>query len=376
MTITHRTRLLPRLLAAGALTATAVVAATTGGAGAATAPKLPTSASAKMTAVNAPVSPELAKQQLPPSLIRGGKAALDKIGGDPRVTAYWTTDRLKKAISLDTPSSAAAVRQKVGTLRSKATAFTVAAKPTAAPKNGVRAKTVTPVTNFPATNGKVFFTNPSDGKGYMCSGAAVNSGSKRLVVTAGHCVYNADSKKWMTNWQFIPGYRSGARPYGTFQAAVMRTYNDWMNWGTSWTGIGWNSDVGFVTTYANASGRKVVNAVGGQGLVHGGSMSFDVDVFGYPGNLNSGEIMWACWGTTGTKWIGFFTEPKLSGCNFGGGASGGPWLYNYSNATGLGYVRSVTSNSPSTTDLSNIGGPYFDSRISGMYTNANADGLW
>jgi hypothetical protein len=153
----------------------------------------------------------------------------------------------------------------------------------------------------------------------------------------------------------------------------MRTYDDWINYGER--GRGFNSDVGFVTTYANASALRVVDAVGGHGTRYGGSRVFDVSIFGYPGNLNGGQVMWACWGTTGTRWIfdfpWFYEFPSLSGCNFGGGSSGGPWLNDYSNSSGLGYVRSVTSFGPSGNAY--IAGPYFDSRFPALFTAANND---
>lgn len=71
--------------------------------------------------------------------------------------------------------------------------------------------------------------------------------------------------------------------------------------------------------------------------------------FGYPSNLNNGERMWACWERTTTHYWWLSQFPKIAGCNFGGGSSGGPWLDDYSNSTGLGHVRSVTSFGPKIT---------------------------
>ena len=82
--------------------------------------------------------------------------------------------------------------------------------------------------------------------------------------------------------------------------------------------------------------------------------------------------MWACWGKTGSRYVGFYRENSISGCNFGGGSSGGPWLDRYSNTSGLGYVRSVTSNGPSK-GAAYIDGPYFDSRVNTLFTAANGD---
>lgn len=292
--------------------------------------------------------------------------------GDPIVTAYWTPERMNSAIPADTPTSTTEVNRQIDELEQPALAdepVTDGSSPVTAILNAITPQAVTPVTNFSKTNGKVFFRNQTDGKDYVCSGASVNSRSKRLVVTAGHCVHGGPGKDWHTNWIFAPGYSNGAT-YGTYQAATLRTLNNWINYGES--GRGFNSDVAFVTTYSGStSGDTVVNAVGGHGFRWGGGTGFDVSIFGYPTNLSGGQSMWACWGSSQTGWNGLYKFNHITGCDFGGGSSGGPWLDEYSNTTGLGYVRSVTSNGPA--DNSYLRGPYFDSRVNDLFVAANKD---
>ena len=226
-----------------------------------------------------------------------------------------------------------------------------------------------PATGATRTNGKVFFRK-SDGNDYMCSGSVVGSKSHNTVITAGHCVYEGPNKGWHSNWVFIPDYNHGSRPYGTFQARIMRTYNDWIQNGPS--GKGFNSDVAFVNTFNNEKGQKLTDTVGGHGIVTGGSYGFDATVYGYPGNIDNGESMQVCTGRTGTRTIGLFTRwyfHNIEGCNFGGGASGGPWLQSYANGTGQGYVRSVTSHM--LVGRNTIRGPYFDQRLAGLYKEAD-----
>lgn len=98
---------------------------------------------------------------------------------------------------------------------------------------------------------------------------------------------------------------------------------------------------------------------------------FDVTVFGYPSNLNNGERMWACWGCTTIHYWWLSQFPKIAGCNFGGGSSGGPWLDDYSNSTGLGHVRSVTSFGPENNTYNS--GPYFDDAVMKMYNGTRND---
>lgn len=93
----------------------------------------------------------------------------------------------------------------------------------------------------------------------------LNSPSKRLVITAGHCVHGGGKNgAWHKNWVFIPDYHYDHRPFGTFQAKTLTTFQGWIDNGEGRRGF--ERDVAFVTTYTNASGQKVVDAVGGYGL--------------------------------------------------------------------------------------------------------------
>jgi hypothetical protein len=119
------------------------------------------------------------------------------------------------------------------------------------------------VVSFANAEGKVFFHDPRDGKDYQCSDGTVNSGKRRLIWTAGHCVHTgpvADAG-WMTNWIFIPGYDSGAKPAGTFPYYRLCAKSGWVNKGNH------DYDDGIAITWNNAAGRRVVDAVGGNGFI-------------------------------------------------------------------------------------------------------------
>ena len=327
--------------------------------------------SGETASVFAPLSPDVVSSKADRKY---SPEEFDDIGGDPRVIEYWTPERMAEAIPVETPVGPDTQTVEPGEVEwsaSQETHETVVAEPAEATDTHKYAMPkTTPVTNFTKTNGKVFYRNATNGLNYVYSGSSINSGSKRLVSTAGHCVHGGPGGTWHQNWVFVPAYFDGSRPYGTFSAKTLRTFTDWINYGES--GRGFNSDVAFVTTYANASGSRVVNAVGGHGLWNGGSRTFDVSVFGYPANLNNGQRMWACWGTSGSRWIGAYHFSSISGCDFGGGASGGPWLYQYSNNSGLGYLRTVNSFGPRGS-TAYIAGPYFDSRVVDLYNTANGD---
>jgi V8-like Glu-specific endopeptidase len=68
--------------------------------------------------------------------------------------------------------------------------------------------------------GKLYFTEPGVGD-FQCSASII---SKRLIVTAGHCMYGNGG--YYTNFQFIPGFDgskgtlAAQRPYGTWNWAA------------------------------------------------------------------------------------------------------------------------------------------------------------
>jgi V8-like Glu-specific endopeptidase len=328
------------------------------------------------TAVPAPVSSDLLLHT--PDAGAELRAAADDEAST--VTDYWTAERMAGAIPADEPENVHAGRG-VGTLSSAPSADqpespTVIAEPVPAADTPAADAPVRPQATSMAdsseTSGKVFFRDQLDGRDYMCSGSAVNSPTKSLVVTAGHCVHGGPGGTWHANWVFAPGYDQGPGPEGTFPATSYRALDDWITYGVS--GRGFNSDVAFVTTDTNENDETVVDAVGGYGLATGGSPEFEATLFGYPGNLDAGERMWSCLGTTGTQQIDTFLFPSISGCDFGPGSSGGPWLDRYDDEAGLGYVRSVTSFGPAgSTEY--ISGPYFDQRVSELYDAADGDGL-
>lgn len=357
------------------------------------------------TAVLAPVTPDLtgtagggqalrAATAAPAATAQSADAEESAEGTGAAVAEYWTAERMAQAIPADGPEEAAPGAAAPGATGDAAPAHAPDAVPQAAPGSPAEdaledpdAPTViaepvpaadadqdpqaTPVLDYSHTNGKVFFRDQMDGRDYVCSGSAVNSPAGRLVITAGHCVHGGPGGTWHANWIFAPGYDRGPGPEGAFPATSFRTLDDWIDYGAS--ARGFNSDVALVTTADNDEGETVVEAVGGHGLATGGSREFEASLFGYPTNRDSGERMWACHGRTGTQEVETFRFPSITGCGFGPGSSGGPWLYRYDDGTGLGLVRSVTSFGPAVGNAY-VSGPYFDERVADLYEAADGDG--
>lgn len=281
-----------------------------------------------------------------PRLSGAGETPADSPAAAATLARYWTPERMKAAIPLDTvdlpPTAATApVRPAVG------------GKPAwTRPAPGRPGRLRVKVSESSAV-GKVFFTDPSDGLGYSCSAAAVDSPSKQMLITAGHCVHEGSGGTWMADWVYVPRYRDGATPLGIWAAQQFRTFDAWIASGDL------RRDVGVVTTWPLAGG-KVVNVTGGEGLSWNFPREQAVTVFGYPSNFADGEVQSWCTGTTRAVADG---RVEIA-CDFQPGSSGGPWLREFDEALGLGYVNGVTS---TVTEDGWNRSPYFDDAVKAMY---------
>jgi len=104
-----------------------------------------------------------------------------------------------------------------------------------------------------------------------------------------------------------------------------------------------NYDVGIVLVNRNDKGQLPQEAVGGLGITLNAPKQAATNAFGYPVNMNSGETMSTCAGTSsGAAVLAGFTGYQLA-CGMTGGSSGGPWIQQYNTNTKLGQQVSVNS---------------------------------
>ncbi|MFL6130975.1 MAG: trypsin-like serine peptidase [Mycobacteriales bacterium] len=263
--------------------------------------------------------------------------------------AYWTPARMRVAV----PADARAGRAGPAAARSGAPGQLARAV-----HPGGSAGTL--ALTAPATQGKVYFHNATDGRDYVCSAGVVNNPAKDMVFTAGHCVHGGAGGTWHTNWVFVPQYYDGSRPYGTWSYHYLTTFNGWI------TSSDLNYDIGVVNVYP-LNGQALVNRVGGAGLVYNYGYRQTVTIWGYPSAFGySGEIPYYCQNV-----VTYQTGSRVgAGCAMVEGASGGPWLKDYDTTTGLGNQYAVTSTRSE--PVGSIQSPYFDGKILTIW-NATKD---
>lgn len=265
-----------------------------------------------------------------PASMRLQPAAPAAPGEAARVARYWTPERMRTARPLDGPLGA-----------------DILAQASFAP---VEAPTTVPFT----VNGRLFVRQGR--KQGFCSATAINSISRRLVLTAGHCLNSGPrsirgNDVWSRYVEFVPAYTNGTAPFGAFVAGRNAVFapKDWVRFGNP------NFDVGAILTRPNAEGINVADAVGGGATIltdRGRRQEFQT--FGYPGKSTA---MQGC----ESPYVGDdpFTyripgPPTIAiRCHWAPGASGGGWLIEGGTA-----INGVTSYGKRR-DRVHTFGPYF-----------------
>jgi hypothetical protein len=218
-------------------------------------------------------------------------------------------------------------------------------------------------------HGKLFFSQhtPSGDGSFVCSGTVVNSVGHWLVETAGHCVANSGTHTFSFNVQFVPAYRSGLAPFGTWTAFRLWTKTAWINNGNS------REDRGFVLLNNNGSGQRIQNVTGSEGIAFNQSYLQHVVDFGYPAASPftgaTEQLCLASFEETDPFIGGTGSVPWGIGCDQTGGSSGGGWVIRY--GPGGGFVNGHNDykyTSPSRP--LEMFSPYFDNSELSLYNCA------
>ncbi|MGH2954265.1 MAG: trypsin-like serine peptidase [Solirubrobacterales bacterium] len=323
---------------AGVALATLVVAAATGGASAAASGFASIGATADAVAVR-----EVARS---PAQVRD----------------YWTRARMRAAepAALEFTSAARpGLRRATGGGR-------VASRARAVDAGGDN-------TAFPTrAHGRVFFSieGGSDPGDYVCSGTVVDAPAHTVVWTAGHCVNDAEfGGGFATNWSFVPGYRHGQRPFGTWAARELYTTRGWRQ------NTNIRVDLGAAQVARDGQGRGIEDVVGGLDLAFDQSRDQLFNAFGYPmlptlfNPEFDGERLYSCTSprTADDNPPGSGPAPMRIDCDMTGGASGGAWIAS-------GRIHSVTSYSYAG-DFTHLYGPYLGNVAEDLYADAGGQAV-
>jgi V8-like Glu-specific endopeptidase len=176
--------------------------------------------------------------------------------------------------------------------------------------------------------GKLFFKIGTSS--FICSASLIKRG---IVVTAAHCVANYGQKQFYSGWQFVPGYRNGSAPFGTWTANEVWIKTAYYN-GTDACavfGVVCPDDVAVIILKSTPSGAYPGTAAGWFGYWYGGGFTSNglthITQLGYPGGLDNAADM------ERNDSQGYINSSDSNntviGSNMNGGSSGGPWIANF-----------------------------------------------
>ena len=307
----------------------------------------------------------------PPAADAAGVSSARVDAGDG---GFWTPARMRAAVPLDAPATASVI-DGAATLPDSIAA--AEGEPLSVPPAGASAAMLTPRGGVTAArpqfgtvgdpsrsavrmHGRVFFKIRGGGLA-TCSGTAIRSNRRNLVLTAGHCVNGGGhSGDWYRKWVFVPGYQNGRSPFGVWRAHRLYATPIWVEFRDP------SGDVGLATV-GRRKGRSLQSTVGARGIRFGGDANRKMLALGYPANRNdgfNGESERYCFarfdgrdrhlrGRLGPR-------PISMPCNMTEGASGGGWIDR------KGFAVSVSSYFyPRLEDT--LFGPYFGSLAHELY---------
>ncbi len=305
-------------------------------------------------------------------------AAADSKSEQRAVENFWTEAKMEAAKPLEAPaasvqrfaSGAAAFLDlpdaKPASVKPTLTADAAAGEPAAASatSDGAPWKGGGAVVQ---TSGRVFFTvasGSSAGKNASCSGNAVTSANKSVVITAGHCVRLGGA--FHKNWVFVPGYDNGQRPHGTWVATTLLTTPQWSR------SEDMNHDVA-AAVVAPLDGEYLTDVVGGQGIAFNQPRGRQMYAFGFPAAAPyNGSTLTYC---SGRVFDDFLLSDDIGlNCDMTGGSSGGPWFSSFNEKTGAGLLNSVNSFKYNFASFWMFG-PYFGSEAQALYNTAQRTSL-
>ena len=216
-----------------------------------------------------------------------------------------------------------------------------------------------------------------------CTASFVDSKSKRLLVTAAHCLYNPEKKQWASNIMFFPNYGKGQQGFPVGKMSVLKNWQNRKIKNGKLTNEDMQYDVGIAsinTSVLPNELKRPVEIYGAHGFGHSSLTNFDARIFGYPWNPGNSEIPFSC-STKAKKYTGFghnfppfFDILQADGCNIQtpSGMSGGPWIQLYNPSKGTGWINGVSSAGSSKESLYS---PVFNNMVYKLYTDAVDSGM-
>jgi len=200
------------------------------------------------------------------------------------------------------------------------------------------------------------------GANHFCTASVVDSPGRDLLITAAHCINSgaAGHGAYRQDIEFIPGYRDGQAPFGTWTVRQLLVAPQWVS------GSDPDLDVGFVVLQPN-DGRNIEDVVGASQLGADSGYRYSVRVTGYPDG-DDAPVSCVNWTTRQSP-----TQLRFDCGGFTDGTSGGPWIADINPRTGTGTIVGVIGGYQQGGDTPAISySSYLGDAVQGLYQEAIA----
>ncbi len=179
--------------------------------------------------------------------------------------------------------------------------------PPSAPPDADPGTTATAPDNAESRRVGALFAGPTGPGNHFCTASVIDSPGRNLILTAAHCLSSA------AGTTFVPGYRDGRAPYGSWQVTKVYTADGWRNGGDP------DEDFAILAVAPNG-GQQIEDVLGGNPLGTDASWTAEARLYGYPAGS---ELPILCTNTTSRQ----DTYQRRIDCpSFPGGTSGGPFV--------------------------------------------------
>ena len=196
---------------------------------------------------------------------------------------------------------------------------------------------------------------------HFCTASVVASPGNDLLITAAHCIHAGKGGGYRQDIVFIPGYRDGQEPFGTWAPAQLVVAPQWKNSSDP------NFDVGFVVLKPE-DGKNIEDVLGANQLGIDPGYRNLVQVTGYPSSADA-PVTCANWTSEQSP-----SQLRFECAGFASGTSGSPWVTHFDSRTRTGTIVGVLGGYQEGGDTEAISySPYLGEEVQQLYRQAVAD---